>query len=227
MKPIGIRKKSYLAFRFLDASIDFAKYAIAFEKERHSYNDEYFHYLFSSIILCVTFLESNINEFYSTIKDEENNISKTILVKNSNVIISLWDRGIPRTAKHSILDKYEIALDVTESNKIDSSCNPYQNVAAIIKLRNALIHYEPEWQKVSTDNNSATYLEKSLKGKYELSKYFHPKTEPFFPYLCLSGDCCLWAIKNSVEFVFQFYKNINVEIPFKRVYENTIKKISV
>lgn len=216
---IELSLKSNIAFRFLDAAVEFSSKANLFEKENKIIKDDYYHYVISSIILSVSFLEANINELYSRIADKDLNL------KNDDVIISLWSRGIPRTARYSILDKYEILLDVVGATKLDTSRNPYQNITALIKLRNALVHFEPEWTRINEAIKKESSLEKLLKGKFLLSPYWNEKTQPFFPYVCLSAGCSYWAVKSSAGFIEEYYKLLNIEMPSKKILSNIFNKI--
>ena len=222
-----MKRKTFLSYRYLDATIYFTKMALDYETSQKKEIDYYNYIVTSGIFLITSFLETNINEYYSEIVENETYQFKTIDVKNQNVLSNLWKRGIPRTAKYSILEKYEIALDVTESKSFDKSKYPYQDVTSLIKLRNALIHYEPIWQEVAEVGYEKD-LEARLKGKYKLNPFFGPdtKSEPFFPNLCLSAHCLIWAVKSSLDLVSIFYKNIKNEIPFKNVYKATIDKLN-
>lgn len=220
------RTKYYLSFRFLETSAYFAKEAFNFEKEEEKANDYYNYILSSGIISIVTFLEAYINEFYSEIADSEKIPTNILMINNVDVIINLWKRNIPRTARFSILDKYEILLEITNRNKLDKSKYPYQDVSALIKLRNALIHYKPEWQYVF-ENDEKSSLKKLLNGKYKLCPYYDKDEEPFFPYLCLSAECLQWAINSSIKLVSNFNNNLNCVVPLIETFKRTLAKLNI
>ncbi len=220
----SIKKKSILSYRFLDSTFDFARTAYEYEKKQKIDIEQYHNNSIAGIFMIVTFLEAHINEFFFEIAENETYPHKTINVDNHDVIAKLWDKGIPRTARYSILDKYDIALYLTKGKEFDKSCYPYQDVDALIKLRNSLIHYEPIWQEVSPCKNP-NRLEQLLKGKYKPNPFLNEKTEPFFPFRCLSSDCLIWSIKCSITFVRNFYDNIKIDRTFKNVYQHSMKKI--
>jgi hypothetical protein len=212
--------KSNISSRFLDAAVEFTNRAILYEKENTTDGAEYYHYIFSSIILCVSFLEANINELYSRIED------KNIKVKNEEIVTSLWSRGIPRTARYPIIEKYEILLDIIGDSKLDKSKILYQNIIALIRLRNALVHFEPEWTTINNRDRKENSLEKTLKNKYLLNPFMNEKTQAFFPDVCLSAGCSYWAIQNTAQFILEYYKFLNIEITSKKIYANIFDKIS-
>ena len=61
----------------------------------------------------------------------------------------------------------------------------FDNVAALIKLRNALVHFKPEW---SDEKREHLKIEKRLKGKFQLSPFLSPNDE-FFPKRC--NESCM------------------------------------
>jgi hypothetical protein len=219
----SIKKKSILSYRFLDSTFNFARIAYEFEQKQKIDIELYHNNAIAEIFMIVTFLEAHINEFFYEISENESYLHKTINVENHDVISKLWNKGIPRTARYSILDKYEIASNLTKGKVLDHSCYPYQDVDALIKLRNSLIHYEPLWQEVSPCKN-VNRLEQLLKGKYKTNPFLNEKTEPFFPFRCLSSDCLIWSIKCSITFVRDFYDNMKIDRTFKNVYQYSLKR---
>jgi uncharacterized protein YutE (UPF0331/DUF86 family) len=77
-----------------------------------------------------------------------------------------WELGFPRTAKFQIRDKYDLAMEILGKETIDLGHAPGQQVKALINLRNALTHYEPEWQ---TSEDKTHRIEKQLKGSLRLT----------------------------------------------------------
>ena len=161
-----IRKKTYLSVKFLGAAIELTRNAFRIEKEVSTDSSLYDYNVMASIILVVSFLEASINEFFIELVDGEKKKYRRIDITNREVLIELWKRGIPRTARYSILDKFEIAIDVSKGIKFNHSQSPYSDIKGLIKLRNALIHYEPKWQITSRELRGASDLENLLKGKF-------------------------------------------------------------
>lgn len=183
-------------------------------------------YVLSSVINTVSFLETHINEFYSDISESLFINYKGIQKSKARLISNLWKRGIPRTAKYSILDKYEIALDLFGNENFNSSKYPYQDVKSLIKLRNTLVHQESEWIYTSgskiKEKDLTHRIEKSLKGKFDLNP-LAGKGNMFFPDKCLSNGCANWAIKCSIDFVIKFYQKCKIKVS-EVDYINKIKQ---
>ncbi len=215
-----IRKKTYLSHKFLMAAIELTKNAFRLEKEKSTDCSKYDYNVYASIFLVVSFLEATINEFFIEVVDDEKKEYCRIQITNKEVLINLWKKGIPRRARYSILEKFEIAIDISNGIKFNHSQYPYSDIKGLIKLRNALIHYEPKWQITSKDLRQVSDLENHLRGKFNLNPHFDEKSEPFFPNLVLSADCALWAIKSATDIILEFYKNIDNVPLFSAIHHN-------
>jgi len=69
-----------------------------------------------------------------------------------------------------ILTKYQLALTLCQKEKFDKGHNPYQDAHRLITLRNALVHYKPEWD---TDLNEHKKLESYLSNRFLVSPFSH------------------------------------------------------
>lgn len=213
--------KYHLSFRFLEATAYFSKEALDYKRKEKKPNDYYNYLLPSGIILIVTFLEAYINEFYSEIADNEIYTLNPLMINIKDKILNLCKDVNSPNKRFSTLDKYDKFLEVVNLDKLDKSTFPDQDIIALIKLRNFLIHYGPIWQEVYR-NDKESKLKNVLNNKYTLCPYYAKDEEPFFPYLCLSADCFHWAIKSSIAFVSNFHNKLNDYISLKETFERTI-----
>ena len=218
--------KYHLSFSFLEASAHFANEASDYEKKREKVNDYYNYILPSGIISIVTFLEAYINEFYSEIVGNEIHMLNPVMVNYKSKIIDLCKKDNSQTKRLSTINKYDKFLETVEVNKLDKSNYPIQDVIALIKLRNSLIHYEPIWQNVY-DNDKESNLKKLLNKRYNLCPYYDKNEEPFFPYLCLSSDCLNWAIKSSIALVNNFHNKLENFVPSIETFKRTLEKLKI
>jgi hypothetical protein len=81
----------------------------------------------------------------------------------------------------------------------DMSRRPGQDVTALIDLRNALVHFRPEW---SDDNKTHRKLSKRLEKRFQHNAWL--SNEPIFPRAWVSYSCCKWAIESVRKFVLQY-----------------------
>lgn len=220
---ITISHRHYLSISHLSAAALFAKQCLELESssgctaidgiERRKHNA----YAVSSVIVSAAFLEATINELFA-------DCSEGLYPERINTLPAkhlmgrLWKKGIPRTASFSILEKYEIALELNAKSAIDKSVNPYQDVKLLVELRNALIHYEPE-TIVSCGGNDATKLHKfetRFQGKFERNR-LTGVGNPFYPDKLLGAGCAKWAVKAAVAFTDAFFQKVGVPATYEHV----------
>jgi hypothetical protein len=170
-------------------------------------------YVTGCLFSVASFLEAQINEIFTdAAEDKRDKIHK--LGDRIYLFAEMWKLGIPRTASYSILEKYEIALALAEKEPLDHHAVVYQDVKLLIRLRNALIHFEPT-SSTSTAESSQK-LERKFKGKFLLNPLTGRKT-PFFPERCLGHGCAKWAVESSVKFVDHCLSRLEIEPVFNSV----------
>ncbi len=183
-------------------------------------------YVVGSIMISVACIEAKINEFYADWFDKYNNFriytSREYLV--SKEFIECWNilfveknkdkqGSVEETiltaynkSRNEILKKYQVALLSIVKRKFDISQNPYQDMQNLIILRNMLTHFRSEW---SYNLDEYKKLEDKLRGKFETSPFYKGE---FFPFGCLSSDCAKWAVQSSMNFIFEFFRLIELDI---------------
>ncbi|MFY9728562.1 MAG: hypothetical protein WB579_18100 [Bryobacteraceae bacterium] len=168
----------------------------------------------SCIVGCAAFLEASINEFFCDCADDPRG-PDALGDEAVRWIGRYWELGFPRTAAFKILEKYELALTILGKGTLDLGRAPGQQVKALINLRNALTHYEPEWQ---SSGDEAHKIEKQLKGQFAPN----PLTglgNPFWPSQCLGYGCCKWAVKAVLDFHQQFWIQLGLPGRHSHVYK--------
>lgn len=158
-----------------------------------------------AIFTATSFLESTINEVFWETSESAGEPGKNLPSEVKKVMSEMWKHKIPKTASYPILKKYQIALVLAGKPQFDTGRRPYQDIDALVQLRNALIHFEPEW--VSSDQPQN--IEKQLQGKFELNPLV-PEGCAFFPHRCLSHSCAEWAVKSSLKFTDDFFARIGI-----------------
>ena len=86
-----------------------------------------------------------------------------------------WDRA--RGVQEVGRIPYPLKALVKQGQPMDRGASPYQDVATLIKLRNSLIDFKPEW---SDQQAAHAKLSDSLKFRIERSPFF-PDAAPLFP----------------------------------------------
>lgn len=106
-----------------------------------------------------------------------------------------------------ILPKYEAALSAAGKRPLDRGKPLYQYTQYLVDLRNALVHFYPEWD---TDQERHRNLKKKLRPRFPHSP-FAAGGDEFFPYKCLGHGCAAWAVETAVTFTDEFFSRLGME----------------
>jgi hypothetical protein len=81
-----------------------------------------------------------------------------------------------------------------------------QAVEAAVLMRNAIIHYHPEW-----DDELDTHgdLQVRMKGKFK-ENALADRNSLWFPHVCLGEGCALWSIENAVALMTELCSRIGI-----------------
>ena len=174
--------------------------------------NSYMSYVSSSIICSVSALEAKINQFLVDHKAEFDDVK---VEKNSAIFkhySTIFDHEAPLLNKlhgsTNALIKYNVIFYLRKGKFLPYN-KLFKGTNFAINVRNALIHFTPEW-----DNELK--LNKKLEGSYfshfsndfDLSQ-FYCKDEIFIPYRCLSASHAEWVYKNSNAFMKKFFSSIS------------------
>lgn len=181
-------------------------------------------FVVAALFSTVAFLESTMNEFFSEI-NENKEFLEIHGEEKANLIKTMWDCKVPRTAAFPVLQKYQIALALSGKKAFETGTLPYQDVALLIELRNYLMHAEPETISLFTigDIDSSTVSKRKLLGlenKFPINKLLENTSNNFFPDKCLGHGCAEWAIKSSLAFTDEFFSRIELVPPYEPIRKN-------
>ncbi len=160
-------------------------------------------YAMGAVLSSVAFLEAAINELYADAADDSHpsEVMRSIgegyameMPKDARGLLAgLWSTEKFRMGART-LEKYETALRMAGAAGFDRGAQLYQDVALLIQLRNALIHFEP--QSHHEGEAEPTQFEKKLSGKFPLNPLAAPPInslgndplQPFLPDRCWVTD---------------------------------------
>jgi hypothetical protein len=143
----------------------------------------------ATVFTSIAALESYANELFI---DHE----KVFPDIKSEIMAKLWELYEQKPP----LAKFEFALVLKSRGSIDRGAKPYQDVAMLVRLRNALIHFKPEWFSQQEEHAK---LSEALQHKVTLSPFF-PQTEPLFPRGWASHATVAWAVESVFDFIVDF-----------------------
>jgi hypothetical protein len=213
----------YYSHYHLTAAAFFARQSAQIERnnpsgDAGSFEDLLQHraYVTGCIFSSVSFLEAQINEVFTDASEDKRDFIHP-LGDRIFLFAEMWRLEVPRTASFPILKKYEIALALAQKDSFDRGDVIYQDTKLLIKLRNALIHYEP---LSSTGSAKASRDEEErFRGKFILNPLTGSKT-PFFPERCMGHGCAQWAVTTSVRFVDHFCERLGIKPFFDSVRQS-------
>lgn len=105
--------------------------------------------------------------------------------------------------KETILRKYAVALSISTGKRLDMGIAPTQNADALIRLRNAVVHFRPEW---FDEPGKHEKLSKVLRHRFTPSVFL--RNEPVFPRAWASHSFTVWALMSTVQFIDHFHTEL-------------------
>lgn len=202
------RTRMNLALHHLLAACRFA--ARTHELERRNFGqpfggfwEEILHNSLAVATLTVASLESYANEMYF----EGSILGDSLSPAAAAEISTLIDR-------ESVLKKYSLALAIRAEKRLNLGSSEVQNADALIKLRNAVVHFRPEW---FGEQQSHEKLSRQLQHRFQPSPFL--PNEPLFPRSWASASFAFWAVQSSVAFIKNFYAEIGLPCPLDQFDE--------
>jgi hypothetical protein len=162
-------------------------------------------YAIGAVVGAATYLEAAINELYLVAIDRNKNIFSSERLRLAELMSHVW----ADVEQLSVLAKYQVALTLAESARYPKGQEPYQAVDGLLKLRNALVHYKPEW---NTELEEHRGLELRLANRFPESK-LSLSGQTFLPDRCLGHGCAAWATKAAVAFHRDFIGRLGLNVP--------------
>lgn len=165
-----------------------------------------------AIMSSVAFLESSINELFIGSKDENAAQSLSLDSSVTALLASLADI----VERAPVLHKYQVALTAGGKQSLDKGGSCYQDAEGLIRLRNALIHYKPEWDD---EPDAHRALETRLTGKFELNSLVDSGSL-WFPHRCLGVGCAKWCVDAAANLSQEFCDRLS--IPQRHWYSSAV-----
>jgi hypothetical protein len=202
---IVVRTRMGLGLHHLLAAARFASRVQEVEqanqgRELGNFWDEIFQYSLGVSTSCVACLESYANELYFEGAHKAPNVSDTALTILADLVGS-----------KPLLQKFSIALALRINRPLDQGQGPVQDIAALIKLRNAIVHFQPEWFDAQAEHAKVSRL---LTHRVQASPFL--PDEPLFPRAWASAHFAQWAVRSTVQFLVEYYSQAGLPDPLKQ-----------
>jgi hypothetical protein len=158
-----------------------------------------------AVVMAVSALEASINELYLEAVDRNSHALGALTSEQVAQLEVLWE-SVDRT---KILAKYQLVLAVCGKEQFNKGSEPYQSVDALIDLRNAVVHFKPEWDDELEEHAK---LETRLTRKFDecmLASRAQGRMV-WFPGRCLGAGCANWAVATVERFVGEFCGRLGI-----------------
>ena len=155
----------------------------------------------AAILSAAAFLESSINELYKSVIDGNQKFSHL----PTKLFKEIWE--VADGERFPILKKYQTALVMAGKERFAKGNEFYQNAESLIKLRDVLMHYKPEW---NDEGGIHQKLEQRLSNKFPLNRYFGQQSL-WFPHQCLGAGCALWSVDTARDFSDNFCLRLGID----------------
>ncbi|MEU0110616.1 hypothetical protein ABZ313_35370 [Streptomyces sp. NPDC006251] len=170
-------------------------------------------YAGASILASVAFMEASINELLASSSQTNLGFGGALggLPQDEREALTALMRAWGDRRGPGTLDRVQLVLHLLRRQPFDPGASPFQNAPQVVSLRNALVHYSPEWQigVGASEEDAIKGIAKQLGGKFSENP-FVPKEYPFFPDRCLSHGCTVWAWNIVFGLVDEFFKRVGV-----------------
>lgn len=182
--------KTDLSPELLAAADRLASLALAVHDEdvERTRRDEYRQFVLSAVVMSVASLEAALDNVLIDARDRANDFKSRLELAKA-----IWpSAGTDGVLKVPIRKKLDELVARAGGSPFEKGVRPYQDLDALLRLRNAIVHYTPEWD--TREGSEHKSLEEALKGRFELSPY-EAKGSAFFPKRGISYGCAMWSVE--------------------------------
>jgi hypothetical protein len=169
----------------------------------------------TAVLSSVAFLEALINAVWQDAADEHSSYNTADIPAAALAAMrELWTGKENAERMMNLLGKFQLALVCAGHHRMPDNAEPYQSVDVLITLRNALVHFKPEWHGGDTD----VKLVKTLKTKITREREFPRRVQPWFPNKVLGAGTASWACDSVVAFARDWYQRMGMSGDFDSYY---------
>jgi hypothetical protein len=157
-------------------------------------------YVTGAIVFAAAFLEASINELFLESIDKSPNSLGSLTDQQAALLAELWEH----VEQQPVLGKYQVTLAACGKAAFEKGKDPYQGADGLLKIRNALIHYKPEWDNELEEHRK---LKSRLDGRFTLNRH---GAGLWFPHQCLGAGCAAWAADQAGKFMTEFCQRLGI-----------------
>jgi hypothetical protein len=185
-------------------------------------SDEHRGYVIGAVVCAAAFLEAVINEAFADATESHTAHLGNITSETIRRLALRWKTPDVRR-RMSIRAKFQLFLKECGFSAGQSERPRSEDVQLLLSLRNALVHYVPEWRAAAIAHDTTDDWTRMLKGRFSENP-FTGAGNPFFPDKCLSHGCAEWAVQSALTFADSFYQRFQGQPPYRSVREEIVNK---
>jgi hypothetical protein len=198
------RSFTFFSGLLLHSALHFARSAQEMEQKAPKLEAESRSCVLGAITLSVAFLEALINEVFIVAREDVWPYDRLDAASRQSMA-NLQDEV---ASKLGITAKYDLVLTLNGREGFDHGVAPYQDVDALVQLRNAVVHYRLGFRP--HPDPDPLKIESRLRGKFPVSAYYIKHKGAFFPHRCLGAGCAAWAVNSARAYADDFHRKIGV-----------------
>lgn len=215
---IEIQTRFNFTYNFLVGAASMSRLANEIDSNGLQATDEekvqHLAYVSGSIMQSVAALESEVWSILN--HGPGHHLGSNGLDKKGAEILAIVADSLER---QSILDRYDLALQLIKRKSLDHGRQPMQDAKLLIGLRNEITHFKSLWTP-EIDNKK---LFQTLENKDSTPPSFYQKNGMnFFPLKCLTHNRAKWGLKTVLEFIDHFYSELEIQSPLDGHDKNLI-----
>lgn len=215
--PVRGVMRNYFSTYLLWSARDFAGLADAIEKGPGGgprFDIEHRARVIAAVMAAVSFLEAMVNELFQDAADEHGTDGDGYIApltpRARQLMRESWlESGL---GFEGVLNKYQLLLVFAERPKLDPGAQPYQDVAQLVSLRNAVVHYKPESVAADVDHR----FTRSLRGKFPDNALMVGSGNAWWPDHALGAGCAYWASSAAKSFADAVSNDLGISPNYKR-----------
>ena len=160
----------------------------------------------AAVVEAGAFLEAVANELFVDCADDHASYTRPLPAQAVAALRDRW-RQWHTNGRSTVptLEKFEAALECCAATPFDKSCAPHQDATSVIHLRNAVVHFTPEW--VAADQR---HKFECLKSRFAPNALMQGSGDAYFPNKCLGAGCAAWAATTVHTFADDFYARLSI-----------------
>lgn len=218
----GISIRSYFSAHLLWTARHLSELAGQIEaahEGRSRFDIEHQGFVLASILSSAAFLEAVANELFQDAAGGHGLTGDGYLAplssKTHRLMADLW-RATSEGTRLRPLEKYEMLLAFADSRPLDRGAQPYQDACFVIRLRNAIAHFQPE--DMSPDDPHR--MEQSLRGKFADNRLMAGAGNAWWTAHALGHGCADWAHRSVTAFTDRVSEDLGIRPNYQRVAES-------